>query len=297
MLILGCPGQGSQSKGFLESFIKEVPGFEKYLEELSLASNRDLIRLGTSAEEDEIKDTSNAQPLIVGASIATARTLLTANAFSGVLGHSVGEFAAAAISGVITDTEAMKLVTVRAEAMAEAATLEKTSMAAILGGEIADISETLDALGLSIANYNGAGQVVAAGSALAITQLIDNPPAKTRVIELKVAGAFHTSFMAPAVAKLQAAANLIEPNDPIMDLWSNADGELVTSGASFLQSLVDQVSRPVRWDLCMASIADEALEFVELPPAGALAGLVKRGVQGSKTIAIKLPEHSQKIGA
>jgi [acyl-carrier-protein] S-malonyltransferase len=297
MVILGCPGQGSQSKGFLEPFLSEVPGFASKLEELSIASSRDLIRLGTTAEEDEIKDTANAQPLIVGASIATVRTLLVDQGISGVIGHSVGEFAAAAIAEVITDTEAMHLVTVRAQAMAEAATLEKTSMAAILGGEMSDILASLDNLGLSIANYNGAGQVVAAGSVQAIAKLIETPPTKARVIELKVAGAFHTSYMAPASSRLQAAADLITPKDPSLKLWSNCDGSSVTSGKAFLQSLVDQVSKPVRWDLCMESIAGEELEFVELPPAGALAGLVKRGVQGSRTIAIKLPEDTQKIGA
>ena len=297
MRVIGCPGQGSQAQGFLSTFLDEVPGFKTQLEILSKASNRDLERLGTIADEVEIKDTANAQPLIVGAAIATFRTLLADVEFDGVVGHSVGEFAAAAIAGVITDEEAMQLVTIRAEAMAESARLEETSMAAILGGDMPNIQESIQNLGLSIANYNGAGQVVAAGLKSSIAQLISSPPEKSRVIELKVAGAFHTTYMQSAVVKLQEAANRITAKDPSCKLWSNFDGAEVSSGPLFLQSLVDQVARPVHWDTCMDSIASETLEFIELPPAGALAGLVKRGVQGSVNIALKLPSDKEKIGA
>ena len=297
MRILMCPGQGSQSEGFLTEWFASVPGFQQKIIELGVAAGKDLVRLGTVASEDEIKATENAQPLIVAASIAAARTAINLADFDGVVGHSVGEFAAAAIAGVLSDEDAMKLVAVRANAMAEAAKLEVTSMAAILGGEQEQVLALLAELGLSAANYNGAGQIVAAGSKAAIEQLVATPPEKSRVIELKVAGAFHTHFMQPALARLSEAAETVSASNPQMKLWSNVDGGMVTSGQQFLSSLVSQVSNPVRWDLCMASIDQLSASVVELPPAGALAGLAKRGMPNSTPIALKNPIDLEKIGA
>ena len=297
MRILMCPGQGSQSEGFLIEWFASVPGFQEKIIELGKAAGKDLVRLGTMASEDEIKATENAQPLIVAASIAAARTAINLADFDGVVGHSVGEFAAAAISGVLSDEDAMKMVSVRANAMAEAAKLEVTSMAAVLGGEQDQVLAALEELGLSAANYNGAGQIVAAGSKAAITQLVATPPEKSRVIELKVAGAFHTHFMQPAVTKLSEVAATVSASVPQMKLWSNVDGALVTDGERFLASLVSQVSNPVRWDLCMASIDKLSATVVELPPAGALAGLAKRGMPNSTAVALKNPTDLEKIGA
>jgi [acyl-carrier-protein] S-malonyltransferase len=297
MRILMCPGQGSQSEGFLNEWFSNVPGYQEKIVELGQAAGKDLVRLGTTASEDEIKATENAQPLIVAASIAAARTALRLSEFDGVVGHSVGEFAAAAISGVLSDEDAMKLVSVRANAMAEAAKLEETSMAAILGGDQDQVLAALAELGLSAANYNGAGQIVAAGSKAAITQLVATPPEKARVIELKVAGAFHTNFMQSAVNKLNDAAANVSTHTPQLKLWSNADGLLVSAGDQFLATLVSQVSNPVRWDLCMASIDQLSATVVELPPAGALAGLAKRGMPNSTAVALKNPTDLEKIGA
>ena len=297
MRILMCPGQGSQSEGFLIEWFARVPGFQEKIIELGKAAGKDLVRLGTVASEDEIKATENAQPLIVAASIAAARTAINLANFDGVVGHSVGEFAAAAISGVLSDEDAMKMVSVRANAMAEAAKLEVTSMAAVLGGEQDQVLAALEELDLSAANYNGAGQIVAAGSKAAITQLVATPPEKSRVIELKVAGAFHTHFMQPAVTKLSEVAATVSASMPQMKLWSNVDGALVTDGEQLLASLVSQVSNPVRWDLCMASIDKLSATVVELPPAGALAGLAKRGMPNSTAVALKNPTDLEKIGA
>jgi [acyl-carrier-protein] S-malonyltransferase len=297
MRILMCPGQGSQSEGFLTNWFESVPGFEAKIRELSEAAGKDLVLLGTQSSEEEIKATENAQPLIVAAAIAAARTALNPSDFDGVVGHSVGEFAAAAIAGVISDEDAMRLVSVRANAMADAAKISHTSMAAVLGGEESEVLAALEELGLSAANFNGAGQIVAAGSKSAIDLLVATPPTKARVIELKVAGAFHTNFMQPALELLGEAASSVSTNDPNLQLWSNVDGQLVTSGSQFLASLVSQVSNPVRWDLCMANIDPLAATLVELPPAGALAGLAKRGMPNSTAIALKTFADVEKIGA
>lgn len=297
MRILMCPGQGSQSEGFLTNWFENVADFEAKIRELSDAAGKDLVRLGTTAGEDEIKATENAQPLIVAAAIAAARTAIDLDSIDGVVGHSVGEFAAAALAGVISDTEAMELVAVRANAMASAAKLEVTSMAAVLGGEESAVLQALADLGLSAANYNGAGQIVAAGSKSAIEALVASPPEKARVIELKVAGAFHTNYMQPAVEVLAEAAAEITAQNPKIKLWSNVDGREVVSGENFLASLVSQVSNPVRWDLCMSSMDGLSPEVVELPPAGALAGLAKRGMPSSTAVALKTFADLEKIGA
>lgn len=296
MRFLACPGQGSQSVGFLAPWIESVPGFQAQLELLGEASGRNLVWLGTEASEDTIKDTANAQPLIVGASIAAARTLPTSLGFEGVVGHSVGEFAAAAIAGVVSDNDAMRLVTIRAEAMAQAAERVGTSMAAVLGGEEQEVLEKLSQLGLSAANFNGSGQIVAAGAKSAIAALIQDPPERARVIELKVAGAFHTSYMEPAVSALAEAAAGVAVSDPKIQLFSNQGGQRISSGAEFLELMVRQVANSVRWDKCMASLDALSIELIELPPAGALTGLAKRGMPNSQALALKVPSDIEKIG-
>ncbi len=295
MRFLACPGQGSQTPGFLVPWIEQVTGFRAKLEELSQACGKDLVFLGTVADEETIKDTSNSQPLIVGASIAAYRTALAKMKFDGVVGHSVGEFAAAAIAGVLTDAEAMSLVATRANAMAAEAAKEQSSMAAVLGGEESEVISTIEALGLTPANYNGAGQIVAAGSKTNIEKLVATPPAKARVIELKVAGAFHSRFMAGAEDTLRNAAQSMQPRDPSISLLSNSAGQFVESGSEFVSLLVGQVSRPVRWDKCMETMDTSGVTLVELPPAGALAGLAKRGMPNSTAIALKIPDDFVKI--
>ncbi|MEY4409614.1 MAG: hypothetical protein RLZ99_87 [Actinomycetota bacterium] len=297
MRILMCPGQGSQAEGFLSHWFESVAGFENKIRELGEAAGKDLVKLGTVSSEEEIKATENAQPLIVAASITAARTALNIKDFDGVVGHSVGEFAAAALAGVISDEDAMRLVAVRANAMADAAKLSRTSMAAVLGGDETEVLEALEALQLQPANFNGAGQIVAAGAKEAIERLVAAPPAKARVIELKVAGAFHTHFMQPAVAELAEAAKSVAVKNPDMKLWSNVSGELIDSGDTYLASLISQVSNPVRWDMCMANMDQFGATLVELPPAGALAGLAKRGMPNSQPIALKSFADLEKIGA
>jgi [acyl-carrier-protein] S-malonyltransferase len=295
MRIIACPGQGSQTAGFLYPWLSEVTGFRTEMEKLSLASDLDLVSLGTKADDAEIKDTAIAQPLIVASSIAAYRALFRDSPVAGVLGHSVGEFAAAAIAGVISDELAIRLVAIRARAMAMAAAEHPTSMAAILGGDPTEVILVVGELGLEIANHNGAGQLVAAGDKSKIATLVASPPAKTRVIELKVAGAFHTNYMDAARLELKEAVAQVAVTDPIMKLWSNVDGQLCGSGQSFIDSLVSQVTAPVRWDLCMANLPEDNFDFVELPPAGALTGLVKRAVPNANPIALKMPTDFERV--
>ena len=295
MRIVVAPGQGSQAPGFLIPWIEDVPGFKSQLLHYSEIVDLDLVQLGTEADEEEIKDTAIAQPLIVAASLASYRTLLKDVSFDAVAGHSVGEFTAAAISGVLSDAEALVMVSTRALAMAKAAAVTETSMAAVLGGEPAELEENLAELGLQSANFNGAGQVVVAGLKSSILELVANPPAKTRVIELKVAGAFHTDFMESARLELSQFRASLTAKTPTLKLFSNQSGQLVTDGDEFLDLLVSQVTSPVRWDLVMASFQGHNAEVVELPPAGALSGLLKRGVEDCRTVPLRTPQDFEKV--
>jgi [acyl-carrier-protein] S-malonyltransferase len=297
MRIVVAPGQGSQAPGFLTPWIEDVQGFRAQLENYSAIVDLDLVRLGTEANEEEIKDTAVAQPLIVAASLAAYRTLLKNLSFDAVAGHSVGEFTAAAISGVLTDAEALVMVSTRALAMANAAAMIETSMAAVIGGDSDELSVRLSELGLQGANYNGAGQVVVAGLKSAVTELVANPPEKARVIELKVAGAFHTNFMESAQLELAQLRTTLTGKTPIMKLYSNQDGQLVTDGEKFLDLLVSQVTNPVRWDKVMAAMQGHKAEIVELPPAGALSGLLKRGVEDCRTVPLRTPQDFEKVEA
>jgi [acyl-carrier-protein] S-malonyltransferase len=263
---------------------------------MQAASSVDLIGNGTQSDADTIRDTAVAQPLIVAAGVASLSALLGGKSLkesgvAGVAGHSVGEVTAAVAAGVFTPETGIKFVNERGQAMAKAAALESTSMAAILGGDQAVVEARLAELGLEPANYNGGGQIVAAGSAEGIAALQAEGPAGARVIPLQVAGAFHTRYMASAVEVLDVYAQGVSKSDPEVTLWSNAGGVLVSSGEAFIQSLVSQVKSPVRWDLCMESMVKAGVTAIlEVPPAGTLVGLAKRSMPGIETLALKSPD-------
>ena len=296
MIAIVCPGQGAQTPGFFAPWL-EIPEFKTAIEAMQESSGFDLIKHGTVSDADTIRDTAVAQPLIVAAGIATAATLFGGKSaadfgISGVSGHSVGEITAAAIAGIFDQAQAIKFVKVRADAMADAAAIEPTSMAAIVGGEQATIESRLAELGLEPANYNGSGQIVAAGAVAAIAELQAAGPAGSRVIPLQVAGAFHTRYMAPAVSILGDYADQIQVHNPATKIWTNAGGKLITDGQEFKNLLVKQISSPVRWDLCMQSMVDAGVSaIIEVSPAGTLAGLAKRSMPGVESVAVKTPEN------
>lgn len=292
MIIIASPGQGSQTPGFLTPWL-EVDGVREHLELLSDAADVDLITHGTTSDADTIRATDIAQPLIVAASIVSGTVLLREKTETtiGFAGHSVGEFAAAHFAGILSDTDALRLVGVRGRAMAAEAATSATGMSAVIGGDSAELDEALAAFGLVAANINGGGQVVVAGPLDSLTRLAESPVAGSRVIPLQVAGAFHTSFMSGAVETLRAAAESISAVDPHSVIYSNRDGRPVANGNAYRDLLVGQVESPVRWDLCMETFArDGATGVIELAPAGALVGLIKRGIKGLPTVAIKTPD-------
>jgi [acyl-carrier-protein] S-malonyltransferase len=284
VLAIIAPGQGSQTPGMLTSWIQDTDA-KDLLKQWSDAIDLDLIHLGTSADETEIKETENAQPLIVAAGLLSARALGAAGNYGCVAGHSVGEITAAAIAGVFSPLDAMKLVRRRGIEMAKAASITPAGMAAVLGGDREIVLRAITDLGLVAANDNGGGQIVAAGDLDALAQLA---PEGARVRPLAVTGAFHTSYMQPAVEPMRELAATMQVNDPAVALLSNKDGGVVSSGREVLDRIVNQIANPVRWDLCMQSLLAQGVTGVaELAPAGTLVGLIKRATPSIAQFALK----------
>lgn len=287
MLALIAPGQGSQTPGMLSAWLED-PQLRTMAQEFSDAIGLDVIHLGTTADADEIKDTANAQPLIVAAGLLSAHALGARSSFSCVAGHSVGEITAAVLAGVLTPIDSMKLVTTRGSEMAKAAGITPSGMAAVLGGDRQVVLHAISELGLVAANDNGGGQIVAAGDLESIAQLA---PEGARVRTLAVAGAFHTSYMQPAVQPLRALAATMTTSTPSAGVLSNRDGAVITDGADVLDRIVNQIANPVRWDLCMQTLLSLGVTgVIEVAPAGTLVGLIKRAAPSIEQFALESPE-------
>ena len=295
MLVIVAPGQGAQTPGFLLPWLEDT-GFARRFEWLSTVAGLDLVHYGTEADAEAIRATEVAQPLLVATGLVAALELFPhpGDAFErigAVAGHSVGEIGAAAGARVITAEQAMVLVRERGLAMARAAAQTPTGMTAVLGGDRDEVLDALARHGLTPANDNGPGQVVAAGTLEQLAALKDDPPAKARLVPLSVAGAFHTHHMAPAVEHLGDLARSVSTHDPRTRLISNRDGQVVHDGREVLRRMVGQIAHPVRWDLCLETMEDLGVTgILEMPPAGTLTGIAKRALKGVETFALKTPD-------
>lgn len=310
MISINAPGQGSQKPGMLTDWVG-LPGAVDRLEQWSAASGLDLLTLGTTASQEAIRDTAVTQPLVVAAALLAAAEMRRRDLLDDplsaatprrddvvVAGHSIGELAALALAGVISSGDAIRLAAIRGRAMARACAAEPTSMVAVLGGKEPDVRLAFASAGLYPANVNGTGQIVGAGPIEACHDLVSNPPARTKVRALEVAGAFHTPYMDSAVDEFAQAAAVTDVNDPYCIVLSNADGTAVTSGREALDRIVTQITSPVRWDLCMQTQLKLGVDtFVELPPAGALTGIAKRDMRGIERIAVAHPDDLDMIAA
>lgn len=293
MLAIVAPGQGAQTPGFLTPWLED-PSFSSHLEWLSAAADVDLVAHGTVSDTETIRDTSVAQPLLVASALAAARQLMSAAqevSADVIAGHSVGELAAAALAGVVSDESAMVLVRERGRGMAAASAVTPTSMTAVIGGDRDEVLAAIETAGLTPANNNGTGQIVAAGTVEQLAALSEAAPRRARLIPLSVAGAFHTHHMTPAVERLASLARAVPTGEPHTRLLSNADGRVVSSGREYLDRLVNQVANPVRWDQCMATMAELGVTgLLELPPAGTLTGIAKRNLKGVEVFNLNAPD-------
>lgn len=295
MLVIVAPGQGAQTPGFLTPWLED-PTFAARFDWLATVAGIDLAHFGTEADADAIRDTKVAQPLLVATGLVAALDLFPhpGDAFArigAVAGHSVGELTAAAGARVITAEQAMVLVRERGNAMAAAAATTATGMTAVLGGDRDEVLAAIEAQGLTPANDNGPGQVVAAGTMEQLAAFAEQPPAKARLMPLSVAGAFHTTHMAPAVDRMASLARSVSTHDPRTPVISNRDGQVVHDGREVLRRIVGQIANPVRWDLCLEAMTDLGVTgILEMPPAGTLTGIAKRALKGVETFALKTPD-------
>lgn len=295
MLIIVAPGQGAQTPGFLAPWIED-DALEARLNWFSTVTGIDLSYAGVSGDADYIRDTSVAQPLLVAAGLLVASQLFPHptdpfDRVGAVAGHSVGELTAAVVAGVITAEQALVLVRERGRSMATAAAATPTGMTAILGGDRDEVLAALERHGLTPANDNGPGQVVAAGTMSQLEAFADDAPAKARLRPLPVAGAFHTEHMEPAVEHVAALAGSVSVQEPRVPVISNREGDLVKTGEEVLGRIVTQIAQPVRWDLCLKTMTDLGVTGVlELTPAGTLTGIAKRALPGVETFALKTPD-------
>ena len=299
MLAIVAPGQGAQTPGFLSPWLED-PALAERLAELSDVCEIDLAHYGTEADAETIRDTAIAQPLLVAAALLTGRALLgdDVTRVGAFAGHSVGELAAMALAGTISDADALVLVRERGRAMAEASAIRPTSMTAVLAGVAEEILAAIEAAGLTPANNNGAGQIVAAGTVEQLAAFAENPPRRARLVPLSVAGAFHTVHMAPAVAHLTAVAEGVATSAPEAPLLSNADGAVVADGQDALTRMINQVANPVRWDLCMATLADLGVTgMLELAPAGTLTKIAQRNLKGVELFTLNTPDQLEEARA
>jgi [acyl-carrier-protein] S-malonyltransferase len=257
-----------------------LPGARDQLQDFSRAADLDLVKHGTESDAATIRDTAVAQPLLAAAALISYQ--LVEEPFDLVAGHSVGEFAAAAIAGALEPVAAMRAVAARGRAMARCARRRPGGMAAVLGGAPDAVLRAIAAAGAQVANCNGPGQIVAGGPLEALDRLAGAPPARARVVRLEVAGAFHTPLMAEAEHALRAALAGAKVRDAAVPFISNRDGAALTNGHLIAEAMIRQVAAPVRWDLVLEALAARGVErHLELAPAGVLTGLAKRGLPGA----------------
>jgi [acyl-carrier-protein] S-malonyltransferase len=286
------PGQGSQTSGMYSPWITDQTNNEivkKYSDLIDL----DLFHYGTVASQPEITATNIAQPLLTALAFMSFNRLnIKSNENIIYSGHSVGEFSAACLAGFYSDETAMKLVSVRGKAMAEAAASNSaTGMSAVLGGDKAEIIKHIEQFDLVPANVNSSGQIVASGLLTNLEKLSANPPASTKVRKLDVAGAFHSQFMKSAESELEDEFAQVELTKPTCSFISNKDGQTITESTQLKSRLISQITSPVRWDLCQAKMVELGVTgMLELAPAGVLTGIAKREMPGVELFAIKSPE-------
>jgi [acyl-carrier-protein] S-malonyltransferase len=286
------PGQGSQTSGMYSTWITDE-ATKEVVTNYSNLINLDLIHYGTVASQSEITATNVAQPLLTAlAFMSFSKLKIEPNENVIYSGHSVGEFSAACLAGFYSDETAMKLVSVRGKAMAEAAVSNSaTGMSAVLGGDKAEVIKHIEQFDLVPANVNSNGQIVASGLLTNLEKLSANPPASTKVRKLEVAGAFHSQFMKSAESELEKEFAQVDLTNPTCSFISNKDGQIITESTELKNRLISQITSPVRWDLCQAKMVEQGVTgMLELAPGGVLTGIAKREMPGVELFAIKSPE-------
>src|SRR5712664_936546 len=287
------PGQGSQQPGMGADLLTD-PEVSDLCDKCASAGEIDLRRLLTTADDDELRLTQNAQPALcfmgIGLTILLRRRGIEPVAAAG---HSVGEYAALAAAGSVTAPQVIKAVVERGRAMADAAPAGTTSMAAVLGLDAQAIEVALAGMNDAWpANYNTPTQTVIAGTRTGLevaTQRLQLAGAK-RVIPLNVSAAFHTPLMAPAAERVRAALDRIEWRTPRITVMANLTGRPHLDGDRIPHVMEMQLRSPVRWAACVQGLVEMGCDtFVEVGPKRALTGMMRELAPGAKALAVSTP--------
>ena len=283
-IALVFPGQGSQRVGMGRDFWTQVPEARLFFEKGSEALGIDLARLCFEGPEDLLTLTANAQPAIMTVSMAAFGALQREGVTPDfVAGHSLGEYSALVAAGSFTFEDGIRIVRKRGEFMQEAVSPGAGAMAAVLGldrqGVCAVCEEAARDGIVEVANLNSPGQVVIAGTTEAVDRAVELAIQRgaKRAVRLQVSAPFHCSLMRPAAERLAGVLRSIPIADPLVPLVNNADAELVTKKEEIADSLVRQVTSPVRWEDVVRRLVKEGVtRFLELGPGKVLTGLIKR---------------------
>ncbi len=278
------PGQGSQAIGMLNGF-GDNPVVSDTLSEASEAIKVDLARLIAEGPKEELDLTTNTQPVMLAAAVATWRAWLAAGGAMPALvaGHSLGEYSALVAAGVIRFADAVPLVRFRAQAMQEAVPVGQGGMAAILGLSDEDVraacAEAAQGEVVEPVNFNAPAQVVIAGHKGAVERACDAAKARgaKRALVLPVSAPFHSSLLQPASIRLRDYMAGLTFAVPVLPLINNVDVAMVNDPSSIKDALVRQAASPVRWVETVQKFAAEGVTHViECGPGKVLAGLTKR---------------------
>ena len=283
------PGQGAQKVGMGLELSQEYPTARAVFDEADAILNRKLSQLCFEGPAEALKQTENTQLAILTCSVAALRVLNEHGIVpKAVAGHSLGEYSALVAANVLAFSDALKLVEYRAQVMAEASQRQDSTMAAILGLAEATLHDLCEATSsgqgasagvVQIANYNCPGQLIVSGNTAAVEQVMDSAKeaGARRCLRLEVSGAFHSSLMAPAKARLQTVINDFQFNDPSIQVAANVTGDFVQTVGEVRRLLIAQVTSAVQWEKSTRAIGAAGISrFVEVGPGTVLSGMVRR---------------------
>lgn len=290
-IALVFPGQGSQTVGMG----RDLGEASARWDEANGALGFDLQRLCFEGPEAELTLTANTQPAILAVSIVALDALVAAGtSFNYVAGHSLGEYSALVAAGALEFADALRAVRARGQFMQEAVPSGEGAMAAILGLDRAlvfQVCEVAQEVGLvQVANLNAPGQTVIAGATAAVRHAVELAKARgaKRVIPLPVSAPFHCALLEPAARRLAAVLQGVRIRDLCVPLVTNLDAELLTQGGRVVDTLVRQVTAPVRWEEVVTRLVKEGVEtFVEVGPGKVLSGLIRRIAPDARVLNVE----------
>lgn len=285
-------GQGSQVPGMGKEIAEAYPEAAKLYDTASEILGRDMRKICFESSIEELSRTINAQPAIMLNSLVSIRAAIEKGYVTeGVAGHSLGEYAALVISGMVTAEDGFRLIKARSEAMEKAAAENKGTMAAIMKIAPEQVEEICSKAENYVAavNYNSPQQTVIAGTPEGIAEVSEKfAELKARVIPLNVAGAFHSKLMQLAADIFYEAAKTVTFKAPEMKYYSNVTGGELTDFSDMPSLLAKHIVSPVRFTSELAAMQNDGADtFVEFGPGKTLTGLVKKTLKGVTAINIE----------